>query len=356
MAAIEALSRYDAATPAMLTSLPIDVGLWPTSALIDFAQVLARVQGIPRAAERRAQALDALRSRLNFQGTTMTFSTERTDGLWWLMLSADVNANRLLLAVMDDPAWRDDVPRLVRGALGRQQHGHWNTTVANAWGTLAMQKFSQAFERVPVAGKSRVAYGTAQRALDWAGTEVRERTASLPWQAGAGELTVTHEGAGRPWLTVRTTAATPLTKAISTGYQIRRTVTPVEQKTAGRWTRGDVARVRLDLTAQTDMSWVVVEDPIPGGATLLGSGLGGQSQLLQRGEQRAGFVWPAFEERRFDGFRAYYRFVPKGSWTVEYTVRLNNPGTFVQSPTRVEAMYAPEMFGEAPNARVVVER
>jgi hypothetical protein len=40
---------------------------------------------------------------------------------------------------------------------------------------------------------------------------------------------------------------------------------------------------------------------------------------------------------------------------MEYTVRLNNVGDFALPPTRVEAMYAPEMFGEAPNARVKVE-
>jgi hypothetical protein len=40
----------------------------------------------------------------------------------------------LLLAVLDRREWREDMPRLVRGTLGRQQAGHWNTTVANAWG------------------------------------------------------------------------------------------------------------------------------------------------------------------------------------------------------------------------------
>jgi uncharacterized protein YfaS (alpha-2-macroglobulin family) len=36
-------------------------------------------------------------------------------------------------------------------------------------------------------------------------------------------------------------------------------------------------------------------------------------------------------------------------------VRLNNVGDFALPPSRVEAMYAPEMFGEYPNARVKVE-
>jgi uncharacterized protein YfaS (alpha-2-macroglobulin family) len=32
---------------------------------------------------------------------------------------------------------------------------------------------------------------------------------------------------------------------------------------------------------------------------------------------------------------------------VEYTLRLNNVGDFALPPSRVEALYAPEMFGEA---------
>jgi alpha-2-macroglobulin len=118
--------------------------------------------------------------------------------------------------------------------------------------------------------------------------------------------------------------------------------------------QGDVARVHLDVEAQSDMTWVVVNDPIPSGATILGTGLGGDSQLLTQGEKKQGWVWPAFEERTFDAFHAYYRFVPKGKFALEYTVRLNNDGTFNLPTTRVEAMYAPEMFGELPNARVEV--
>jgi uncharacterized protein YfaS (alpha-2-macroglobulin family) len=47
--------------------------------------------------------------------------------------------------------------------------------------------------------------------------------------------------------------------------------------------------------------------------------------------------------------------VPKGVVKVQYTIRLNNVGEYSLPPTRAEAMYAPEMFGEAPNAKVKVE-
>jgi len=162
------------------------------------------------------------------------------------------------------------------------------------------------------------------------------------------------EGSGAPWITLSSLAAIPLTAPLSTGYRIERSVTAVSQQAPGRWSRGDTARVRLAVDAQADMTWVAVSDPIPAGSTVLGRGLGGDSTLATTGERRQGTVWPAFEERGLESFRAYYRYVPKGSFVVEYTVRLNNPGTFHLPPTRVEAMYAPEMFGEIPNADWVV--
>jgi hypothetical protein len=284
----------------------------------------------------------------------MGFSTERADALWWLMVSGDANAVRALATLVDRPGWRSDVPRLVRGALGRQLQGHWDTTVANAWGVLAMEKFSAIFENEPVTGTTALAYADARNSAEWTAQGVEE-TVEFPWHDEPAELAIDHRGGGKPWVMAQTLAALPLERPLFSGYRIERTISPVEQQTPGRWTRGDLMRVRLDLEAQSDMTWVVVDDPVPAGATILGSGLGGQSRLATGGERREGWVWPAFEERRFDAFRAYYRRVPKGKWAVEYTVRLNNPGVFQLPATRVEAMYAPEMFGERPNPPLTVE-
>ena len=114
-------------------------------------------------------------------------------------------------------------------------------------------------------------------------------------------------------------------------------------------------RIKLDIDAQTDMTWVALNDPIPAGASILGSGLGRDSQLATAGERAEGSAELAYQERRFDSFRAFYNYVPKGKWSIEYTVRLNNAGNFQLPPTRVEAMYAPEMFGEIPNAAIAVQ-
>jgi uncharacterized protein YfaS (alpha-2-macroglobulin family) len=354
IAALQALARWGRSiAPEDLASVAIEPNLWPTSAVIDWIDLLKRAPSLAQRDAQLAQAEQIVRSRLSFQGTTMGFSTERTDYLWWLMISGDVNANRVLLAMLDRDSWREDISRLVRGSLGRQQRGHWNTTVANAWGVLAMEKFAAAFEKEPVRGVTRAQLASQSRDLDW-GRDAKGGALSFAWPQGRDDLALKHEGAGKPWSVVQALAAIPLKQPFSSGYRIGRSVSAVERKAADRWSRGDVARVHLELEAQSDMSWVVVNDPVPAGASILGTGLSRDSQILSGGEQKQGWVWPAFEERKFDSFRAYYRFVPKGKWVLEYSVRLNNPGEFVLPETRVEALYAPEMFGELPNGKVAV--
>jgi len=354
LAALDALSRYETVTDGMTQSFSIEPNLWPTSAVLDWYSVLQRTPGLSQREQRMQAAEQIIRSRLNLQGTTMGFSTERTDYLWWLMVSGDVNANRAILALLEQPAWQEDLPRMVRGSLGRMQHGRWHTTVANAWGTLALEKFSRRFESETVSGRTEASLPGAERQqFDWS-RNGKGGELAFAWPDAQETLSAVHQGSGKPWLTLESRAAIPLQKPFSAGFRVIRTVTPLEQKTRGRWSRGDVMRVRLDLDAQSDMSWVVVDDPIPAGASVLGSGLGRDSVALTRGEKSPDWVWPAFEERTFEAFRAYYAFVPKGKWSVEYTVRLNNPGRFELPPTRIEAMYAPEMYGEMPNQEMAI--
>jgi uncharacterized protein YfaS (alpha-2-macroglobulin family) len=351
VAALEALSRRaEPLNAKWLESFTIEPTLWPTSAVIDWYLVLKRQPKLPRRDERLAAAEQVLRSRLNFQGTTMNFSTEKRDALWWLMISADSNANKLLVALNDVPAWKDDMPRLVRGALGRMQHGRWNTTVANAWGVVALSKFSARFESTPVTGTTTATLVGNTFAHAWKSDDGAKTFAQkLAWPDGRESVTVAQEGTGAPWVTLQSLAAIPLKAQLSSGYRITRTITPIQQKSKEQWQRGDISRVTLTVEAQSDMTWVVVDDPLPGGATALGRGLGGDSGIATTGERRIGTVWPAFEERTFTAYHAYFRYVPKGRFVTEYTVRLNNPGTFNLPATRVEAMYAPEMFGELPN-------
>jgi hypothetical protein len=173
------------------------------------------------------------------------------------MDSADANAARLILAVLDDPAWKDDLPRLVVGSLARQQARR----VADDHGQpVGLAGAGQ------VLGEVRV--GEGRRAAAWPRRVARRRPSTgrrRPTAAScatalarqAGHADVTHEGTGKPWLTVQSLAAIPLKAPLRAGYAITRSISAVEQKDKARWSRGDVMRVRLEVDAQSDMTWVV---------------------------------------------------------------------------------------------------
>ena len=155
--------------------------LWPTAAVIDWLAILRRVEGIPERAKRLDEAQQILRSRLSFAGTTLRFSTEEDDFWWWLMDSADANAAKLILATLDEPGWKEDLPRLVVGSLARHKRGAWLTTTANLWGSLALDKFAAKFESVPVGGRTG-----AEAASGCGGVPDTVRVASPTGTAAAG--------------------------------------------------------------------------------------------------------------------------------------------------------------------------
>jgi len=352
LAALEALARHGRVQPRWLDSVAWVPAAWPTSALLDAWGVYRRTGNLPQRTARLDELQRLIRNRLVAGGTTLKFNTEADDDWWWLMDGPDSNAARLLLTAIAEPAWQADVPVLLNGALARQRRGAWLTTTANLWGVMALERFAAKFEAAPVAGRSTLQLAAATRSHDWAATPAGS-TLSLPW-AGNAPLLARHEGAGQPWLTVQALAALPLRAPVAAGYRITRSVTAVQQKTPGRWQRGDVLRVRLEIDALADMAWVVIQDPVPTGAALLGGGLGRDSALATRDEKRSGTAWLAFEERGFEAWRAYYEWLPRGRHSVEYTLRLNTSGRFQLPPSRVEAMYAPESFGETPIAPMEV--
>ena len=355
LAALAALARAGKATPGQYATVKPEPRLWPTSALVDWLDALRFGPALPQRDAWQREALEALEARFTLTGKRLNLANEERDGLWWMLASSDTNAVRALLAVMEQPAWKERLPRLVLGVLGRQQLNRWNTTTANAWGSLALERYGRLFEAEKPTGKSYAVLGQDGRVVDWQ-VFPKGATAFLPLGSEPANLRLKHEGTGEPYASVSILAAAPLAAPLQRGYTVSREIVPVDQKTPGKWQKGDVLRVRLTVDARDDMGWVVVEDPVPAGASLLGTGRQRDSAILTGGEQEQGSARPAWQERLFDTYRAYYEYVPRGRFSVEYTLRLNSEGTFKLPPTRVEAMYAPEMFGESPNGAFEVGR
>ncbi len=367
LAALSYTQDIDTKDLSAFEFIPIQM---PTNSLTNWLAIYEHVPNAPQRAERLNALERELRNRMQQVGGKLIFTTESDDSWWWAMMDGEVNATRLVSLLMDDPRWQKDMPELLRGAVLRQEKGRWHTTLANAWGRVALQKFGQKFEHDTISGTTTARLDDLTRSYTWTGAEKnapqangvhsKEKVAaklSLPWAVDgkSQKFSMEHAGVGKPWVNVLLTAAVP-DKAVRSGYTIKRTVTPVEQKVKGRWSRGDLMRIRLDVDSEQSMSWVALSDPIPGGASILGN-TARDSAIAQQGENSydgTSNPYPSYTEKGLSFFRAYYEYAPKGHFWVEYTIRLNNPGEFNIPSTRIEAMYASEIFGQLPNPKLTV--
>jgi len=167
-------------------------------------------------------------------------------------------------------------------------------------------------------------------------------------------LQLNHEGKGKPWVTLQSLAAIPLKNPNFSGLRLTRKIIPVEQKTPGQYSKGDVLRIDVQIETNAELVWVVLNDPVPAGASIMGSGLGRDSEIAgaQVSDNKDA---PVYEERSFDAYRAYYQWLPKGKINASYVIRLNQPGVFRLPSTRAEVMYSPDIFAETPNASLTVK-
>ncbi|HEU0045337.1 alpha-2-macroglobulin family protein [Sphingomonas sp.] len=366
LVAFNALARAGAATPGMLGQIGLTTREMPTAFLADYLMALDRLT-LANAQALKADAQDQLRSRLVFEGVRLDLS-DAQNSYWWMMSSQDEAAAKVVLATLGRPGWQDDAGRMMLGLAMRQQKGRWDLTTANAWGALAVGRFARLYPATAVTGTTRLALGGRTVARGWPLAEA-QRAVSFPLPSTQTPLVLRQAGGDGPWATVALKAAVPLTKPLFAGYRMSRQVTPVQQRHPGRWTRGDVMRVTLTVDATAERNWVVVNDPVPAGATVVGD-LGGQSRLLRQGEDQPGEsakvtidgkpyivqsgAQPAYVERARDSWRGFFSWVPPGRFVVSYTLRMNNPGRYSLPPSRVEAMYSPAIRAQLPHGVVEI--
>ncbi len=350
VAAFAALARAGAADAAMLGQLGIAANEMPSALLADYIVALDRTPGLANAAALRAQAEEALRSRLVYEGSRIDLS-DKANAPWWLMSSADEGTIKALIATLGRPGWQDEAPRMMVGTAMRQRRGHWDTTPANAWGALAVRKFAGLYPAQAIAGTTTLSLAGRSVSRAWP-LAAGARLASLPLPRTPSPLLLSQSSGAGPWAAVSVKAAVPLTQPLAAGYRLTRKMDVVQARNPGRLTRGDVVRVTLTVQASAERNWVVVSDPVPPGATVIG-GLGGQSTMLAEGGESEG-VSPAYIERGREAWRGYFAWVPAGSFTVSYTMRLNGAGRFQLPASRVEAMYSPDIRAAVPVGAVTV--
>ncbi|KYG67518.1 hypothetical protein AZI86_08070 [Bdellovibrio bacteriovorus] len=330
----EALSRHRRLNLDLLTSIEYLPSQWPLHTLVEWYQILLWEKDAPNRAKELQNLESILRNKFYFSAKRLQLRDEGLEKMPWMMRDTESALIRLVLTTMSQESWQSDVPRLYSGLISRQENGNWQTTTNNAWGRVMMDKVKQKYSKDKVEGSFSFKLGTQTATHSWA--KAQEGAYELPWQT-ENLTTWNQQGAGKPWITVSVKAAVPVTKPIFAGFNVEKTITPVNQKKKGAWSVGDVAKVTLKVKTPAPQSWVVIEDPVPAGASILQSS------------------FATATERKEELIRSYYSWF-NSEETMEYTIRFNQPGAFVLPISRVEAMYSPDLFAELPESQWVIEK
>ena len=374
LAALTTLVEYGQVTARTAMSYYDQYDQWNMSDWVNWL-IIAKTLNDPAMEQVASAAKANLLVLLSREGQLLVPQSNELTNTWWTMFSREANLAKLLLVVTDDEGWSADIPYLLNGLLSLQNKGHWGTTVANTYGKLAMQRYAMVHEATTPLGQLEVALSsgvTSESAVTRVATEITAelfkdnsvmKLEPMPWPNKLdSQLSLAFTGEAKLWATVSAHAAVPLLEPVYAGYQLTREVLPVVQQHPGQWTQGDVYRVQLKIQANSPMTWLVLNDPIPSGATILGSGLGRDSVILQEQSAQVAAAnkegseplyywrsWPTYVERGTDSYKVYYDYLTQGETELEYTVRLNHAGEFNLPPTRIEALYNPDVYGEWPN-------
>ena len=349
VAALAALARNGVSNAGLVAAINLHPADMATGTLADWLVAIEKTPGVRNAVALRTAAEAELRKRLVYEGTRLDL-VDDAKAPWWMMSSGDEMAIKALEAVLGRKGWEDDAGKLMVGVAQRQRKGHWDTTPANAWGAVTVRRFAALYPASAITGVTNIGLAGATASQSW--PLPAEAPSPLRVALAAATMSLRHEGNGAPWATVSVKAAVPLKEPLNAGYRIKRSVSIVKAANKDRLVRGDVIKVRIEVVAAAGRTWVVINDPVPPGATIVGN-LGGQSEML--GALASGDNWqPSYVERGRDSWRGYYGWMPAGTHAVEYVVRLNGSGRFTLPPTRVEAMYSPAIRGQWPNAPLTV--
>lgn len=300
---------------------------------------------------------------------------EDEDSAWAWMLGSELRSNCAalsgLLALPQQGGALDELPtRLVRAITqARGTRLHWENTQENLFCTRALIEYAERYESEPVQLSARVALdeqllGQLEIA---AGRTASLSRALVAADAGrARRLTVDTQGSGRAYLDtqVRYVERFDAQQPVSAGFGIERRYSVYRN---GGWQslappllelrRGERVKVDLEIAVPAWMTYVVVDDPVPGGLEPVNPDLATASAEDAAVMDLGGGAYPYpfyHRELRFDAVRHYADYLAQGRYRLSWIGQAVASGEFRVDAPRVEQMYDPDVYATGAPLRLRV--
>ncbi len=242
----------------------------------------------------------------------------------------------------------------------------WGTTNETSFTILGLtdylagrQEFSGASEFMVEVNGDALATGTLQAGNLFTSIEVPVEQL----ESGLNNIKLTASGTEPLYydIVTRYTAQKVDMEAAGNIIVTRQYLDPETNKPLERFTAGQLVKVQLTITMPEDVSFVIVEDRLPGGLEALNEGLNSTTQDILQYESnyfQETFFWQDYgynyKEIRGDRVSFFITEIREGSRVLKYFARATTIGTFTALPAESFAMYDEQMWGRSSSAIIKV--
>jgi len=270
------------------------------------------------------------------------------------------------------------VKRMVRWMMTVRKNGRWGNTQENAWALESFVDYYRKYEAETPDFVGTVALGTetlATQAFRGRSTEAKRQEFSMQQLLAKGRagqqlpVVFTRDGTGTLFYMMRLRYAANVMRlaAMDRGFQVERTyMLQNSGEPATSFKAGDLIEITLRIRATKERRYVAVTDPIPAGTEPVEAWFATTATALaeaQNASVEGGSMWAWWQrggwdhtERHDDRVNVFATRLGEGEHVFRYLVRATTAGTFVASPTYVEEMYEPEVFGRTATSVVEVKK
>jgi uncharacterized protein YfaS (alpha-2-macroglobulin family) len=311
---------------------------------------LARLGGPGPAGEARTLAQE-LAARATVRGRT-DFWPAAEGGYSWRSDDVSVTAHvlRALLTVSPrDPT----IPGALRWLMANRDGSAWGSTKASAEAVFALAQAMEQSRQSPPDFTARVALdGQTVHTLTAASQNLFDPPVIVslkPEQLkGHSMLTVDKQGPGALYLSRVVSYVIPPGQATpqSRGLTVRRSfrVSADDPSRADTIASGSEMEVQVEITADTDYRYVMLEDPIPAGCEVEPQSTDDGRFPLEYSEGSAGYTR---QETRDNRVVFFFDSLPKGRTRLTYRLRAETPGQYRILPGIASLTYFPEVRGNS---------
>ena len=309
----------------------------------------ARGERLARAARTLAQELEAGAVE---SGIGSYWSAESRERYSWLDNDVEVTAQVLsaLLAIKPDS---DRIAPAVRWLMAARRGKAWSSTKDTAAAVLALAAYLERRpeELAPDYTLRVVMNDETARELPMTQESIFADPQTVIIEAdklmpGDNALRLEKTGTGSVYWSARLHYLVPPEKALplAKGISVKRTyrVSAASPLEAGEQITGDIVQVTLRLSADRNLRYALLEEPIPAGCEVVA------------GEDRP---WESPWDRRevWDSrIVFFFDYLPRSGRTIEYVLRTEAPGQYNILPTVASLMYFPEVRGREKLVRMRV--